>query len=83
MRQQRGFKNNVSNRIAHGFGKRTSQDSYYLASSLDDRKNLITPMKLAELILYDKNLAYAVALKLDANDDGVISTNELTLKEYI
>ena len=36
-RPQRGFKDNVSNRIAHGFGKRTFQDTYDLAPSIDDR----------------------------------------------
>lgn len=82
-RSQRGFKDNVSNRIAHGFGKRTFQDTYDLAPSLDDGKNLITPRKLAELIMYDRNLAYIVALKLDSNGDGVISMNELILKDYV
>nr|ADK38661.1 sensorin [Octopus vulgaris] len=73
-----GFKNNILDRMAHGFGKRTLEDTYDLAPSIAETgtRNWMTLKDLADLMTYDSDLAYRAALKLDTNGDGVISMDE-------
>ncbi|XP_078325960.1 allatotropins-like [Crassostrea virginica] len=76
MRQKRGFRQSIVDRMGHGFGKRANTDLYdpYLTKTPD----LMTVDELTTNILNSEDLAQAIVKKfIDIDGDGVISTAEL------
>eukprot|EP00105_Crassostrea_gigas_P024174 XP_011444328.2 PREDICTED: uncharacterized protein LOC105340129 [Crassostrea gigas] len=76
MRQKRGFRQSIVDRMGHGFGKRANTDLYdpYLTKT----PNLMTADELTTNILNSEDLAQAIVKKfIDLDGDGIISTAEL------
>ncbi|XP_048776326.1 allatotropins-like [Ostrea edulis] len=76
MRQKRGFRQSIVDRMGHGFGKRANSNFYdtYLTKTQD----LMTVEELTTNILHSEDLAEAIVRKfIDLNGDGIISTAEL------
>lgn len=80
IRQRRGFKSSVADRIAHGFGKRNNGEKglYNLDEFSDMAREFLSTRQLAEIMRENSKLAQIIVERfVDTNRDGRVSLGEL------
>ncbi|KAL8565522.1 hypothetical protein ACOMHN_049498 [Nucella lapillus] len=77
-RQKRGFRMNSSNRVAHGFGKRQSENVDDNLFAILPSSDLMTLQELTQLAVENPSLTQALLEKfVDTDGDGIVTTQEL------